>query len=69
VPPYIEAFWEYKPTPAWSFHLGVINIGRFVYDNRFFDYSGPRDVSPLVEFEERSIKSQPRLYIDIRKTF
>jgi hypothetical protein len=69
VPPYIEAFWEYKPTPAWSFHLGFINLGQFVYDNQFFDYDGPRDTGQLIEIEERSIRSQPRVYIEIRKTF
>jgi outer membrane receptor protein involved in Fe transport len=69
VPPYIEAFWEYKPTPNWSFHLGLINIGRFVYDNTFYDFDGPRNIAPLLDSDERSIKSQPRVYIEIRKTF
>jgi outer membrane receptor protein involved in Fe transport len=69
VPPYIEAFWEYKPTPLWSFHVGLINLGRFVYDNTFYDFAGPRNISPLLDIDERSIKSQPRIYIQIRKTF
>jgi outer membrane receptor protein involved in Fe transport len=69
VPPYIEVFWEYKPTPQWSFHLGFINLGQFAYDNKFYDYAGPRNQAPLATIDERWIKSQPRVYIDIRKTF
>ncbi|HWA02550.1 MAG TPA: TonB-dependent receptor [Rhizomicrobium sp.] len=69
VPPYIEVFWEYKPAPGWSYHIGFINLGQFVYDNRFFDYDGPRDTGKLVLIDERSIRSQPRVYLELRKTF
>jgi hypothetical protein len=69
VPPYLSAFWEYKPSPIWSVRFELDNLGRFVYDNQLFDYSGPRNISQIVEIEERSIKSQPRAYIEIRKTF
>ncbi len=69
LPPYVNVFWEYKPTPAWSLHFELDNLARFVYKNELFDYSGPRNTSPLVEIEERSITSQPRLYVEIRKTF
>jgi outer membrane receptor protein involved in Fe transport len=68
-PPYLEAGWTYKPTPDWSIELDVVNFGRFVYDNEYFDYDAPRNVGNLVEIEKRSIKSQPRVFIDIRKTF
>ena len=69
IPPYITAYWEYKPTPDWSLHLEVDNIGRFTYDDRFFNYAGPRNVAPLDNTEEISIRSQPRLFVEIRKTF
>ena len=69
VPPYVSAWWEYKPTPDWSFHFEIANVSGFVYDDKLFDYAGPRDTFPLVATEELSIKSQPRLYIQIRKTF
>ncbi len=69
VPLYLEAGWTYKPTPDWSFEFDVENWGRFVYDNQYFDYSDRRDIGYLAEIEERSIKSQPRIFIDIRKTF
>jgi outer membrane receptor protein involved in Fe transport len=69
IPPYLTAWWEYKPTPQWSLHVEVDNVGSFVYDDRLFDYAGPRDTAPLDEIEELSIRSQPRLFIEIRKTF
>ncbi|MEI9929906.1 MAG: TonB-dependent receptor [Rhizomicrobium sp.] len=69
LPPLVSVFWEYKPTPAWSLHFELDNLGQFVYENQFFDYAGPRNVNPLEEVEERSIKSQPRLFVEVRKTF
>lgn len=69
VPPYLEAGWIYKPTPQWSFELDLDNFGRFVYDNQYFDYDGPRDTGNLAIIEERAFKSQPRIFIDIRRTF
>jgi hypothetical protein len=68
-PPFIAAFWEYKPTPDWSIHFELDNLGRFGYEDIFFNYAGPRNVSTQTSIEEISIKSQPRLFIEIRKTF
>ena len=68
-PPYIYVFWEYKPTTDWSLHFELDNFGRFVYDNQYFDYDDRRDIGNLAEIEDRSIKSQPRIYIEVRKTF
>ncbi len=69
VPPFISVFWEYKPTPAWSLHFELYNLGRFVYDDKRSDYAGPRNAAQLVSIQEFAIKSQPELYIQIRKTF
>ena len=68
-PALISAAWIYNPTPSWSIRTELDNMGRFIYANTFYEYAGPRDVSPLVQINERRIKSQPRLYIEIRKTF
>lgn len=69
IPPYIELWWDYKPQPDLSFRLELYNPGRFTYDDRFYDYAGPRDIAPLSQIEELRIKSQPRIYFRIRKTF
>jgi outer membrane receptor for ferrienterochelin and colicin len=69
VPPYIGAYWEYKPTSNWSFHVELDNADPFVYDDKFLNYPAARNVSLPDQLEELHIKSQPRLFIDIRKTF
>jgi hypothetical protein len=68
-PPYIYVYWEYKPTPSWSLHFELDDLGRFVYDNEYFNFAGERSTSPLLYTDDRAIRSQPRLYIEIRKTF
>ncbi len=69
VAPYLEAGWTYKPTPDWSFEIDIDNFGRFLYDNQYFDFDDTRDVGHVNLIEEREIKSQPRIFIDVRKTF
>lgn len=69
VAPYLTAYWEYKPTPSLSLHFEVDDIGRFVYDDKYFNYAGPRDGFPLTSLEHIAIRSQPHIYIQIRKTF
>jgi len=68
-PPFVEAWWEYKPTSSLSLRLELDNFGRFVYDDQFYNYAGPRDTAPLSNIEEIHIRSQPRIYFEIRKTF
>jgi len=69
LPPYMYVFWEYKPTPDWSLHFELDNLGQFVYQNDYFIYAGERNSSPLYFTDDRTIKSQPRIYIEVRKTF
>jgi len=69
IPPFFEAWWEYKPEESLSLRFELDNFGRFVYDDQFFNYTGPRDKAPLSSIEEIHIKSQPRLFFEIRKTF
>jgi len=69
IPPYLDVFWEYKPTSTWSLHFELDDLGRFVYNDEYFDYAGERGSAPLDEIEQLHIRSQPRLYIQIRKTF
>jgi outer membrane receptor protein involved in Fe transport len=69
IPPYLSVYWEYKPTPTWSFHVEADNMARFTYDDTYYDYPAPRNVSTPDEIDQLWIKSQPRLYVQIRKTF
>jgi outer membrane receptor protein involved in Fe transport len=69
VPPYIYVYWEYKPKPDWSLHFEVDDLGQFVYDNEFFNYDGDRNNGILLSTDDRAIKSQPRVFFEVRKTF
>ena len=69
IPPYLSMWWEYKPTPTWSLHAEIDNAGQFGYEDTFSDYAGPRNDSPLQSIDELYIISQPRLFLQIRKTF
>ena len=69
LPPYITAYWEYKPTPDLSLHFELDNLGSFVYENEFFNYDGERGVVPLAYTDDRAIRSEPRVFIEVRKTF
>jgi hypothetical protein len=69
IPPYLSAYWEWKPEPSISLHFEIDNIAPFVYDDQFFNYVGSRADTGLANIEEIRIQSQPRLYVQIRKTF
>jgi outer membrane receptor protein involved in Fe transport len=69
LPPYITAYWEYKPVPDLSLHFELDNLGSFVYENEFFNFAGERGINPLLFTDDRAIRSQPRVFIEVRKTF
>ncbi len=69
IPPYIELNWDYKPTPQWMFSVAVKNAGRFGYDDVNAAYAGLRGSVPADEISEFKIKSQARLYVEVRRTF
>lgn len=68
-PPYVELEWDYKPTPQWMFSAAVKNAGRFGYDDVNISYPGLRGSVPPSEISEFKVKSQARLYLEIRRTF
>ena len=68
IPPYISAYWEYKPTPDWSLHFELDNLGRFVYDEQVLQLRRHRARRPARHRRPRD-QSQPRMFFEIRKTF
>lgn len=67
-PPYIELSWDYKPTPDWTFSASLRNVGRFRYEDVNWIYGGPRNGTNQIDVYASSIKSQARLYFEIRHT-
>ena len=68
-PPYLGLFWDWKPSAAWALHVETDNVTGFIYDDKSFIYSGPRNTSPLVAIDEYRTKSRPTIDIQIRYTF
>lgn len=68
IPPYIELEWDYKPTPQWTFSAAIKNAGRFGYDDVTTVYGGLRGSADPSERIEFRVKSQARLYVEIRHT-
>jgi outer membrane receptor protein involved in Fe transport len=70
IPPgLISINWTYNPTPDWSFVFEVDNLDPFIYDDKHYRYDPSRATGVPVMLEERVVRSQPRLYLEIRKTF
>ena len=69
LPPYVELAWTYKPEPGLSLDVEIDNALPFGYENINRVYGGLRGSAPLVSIENTKFKSQPRLFIQIRKTF
>jgi len=69
IPPYLQAYWDYKPSPSWSFHFEVDDALRFIYDDVRHNFAGPRDTSPLLNTDEYRTRSIPQFDFQVRYTF
>jgi outer membrane receptor protein involved in Fe transport len=69
IPPYLSVYWDYKPSPAWSFHFEVDDALRFIYDDIRHNFAGPRNTSPLLNTDEYRTRSIPQIDFQIRYTF
>jgi hypothetical protein len=67
--PYVGVFWDWKPTPEWSLHVESDNLWGFVYDDKKFNYAGPRNTFPLDNIDEYVGQSRPYIDIQLRHTF
>ncbi len=72
IPPgLVSVYWEYKPSPDMMLHVELDNLTRFTYDDKHYRYFPPstRASGTPDQLEERVVRSQPRLYVEVRKTF
>ncbi|HEX2591594.1 MAG TPA: TonB-dependent receptor [Rhizomicrobium sp.] len=69
IPPYLVLFWDYKPTSDWALHFELNNVIPFIYERVQDNYKGPRDISALDNVETLRLQSQPRVFLQIRKSF
>jgi outer membrane receptor protein involved in Fe transport len=68
-PPYFQVFWDYKPSPEWTFHLAINNVTSFVYHDDKFNFAGARNVAPLANIDEFIAHSMPTIDVRVRWTF
>jgi hypothetical protein len=69
LPPYFNIFWDYKPSAAWTFHLGVNDISGFLYKDKRFNYAGPRNTAPLDNIDEYTTIGIPQIDFRLRHSF
>jgi hypothetical protein len=67
--PYVSASWSYKPTPDWNIVLGADNFLPYRFEMKQFNYPGSRGLGLPPTVQDEFIRTQPRIYLNVRKTF
>jgi hypothetical protein len=67
--PYLNAFWTYKPTPDWVITLGADNFGPYRFELEQDNYAGPRNLAGPPTVQDVRNVTEPRFYLQLRKTF
>ncbi len=66
--PYLNAYWSYKPTPDLKITFGADNFASYRFELEQFNFSGPRNVAPPPTVQDVFSRTQPRFYLQLRKT-
>jgi hypothetical protein len=67
--PFINAFWSYKPTPEWNITFRAENFLPYRLQLDQFNYPGARNLGGQPTIQGVYIRTQPRFYLQLRKTF
>jgi hypothetical protein len=67
--PYTTAYWSYKPTADWKIVLGADNFLPYRFEMKQFNYPGPRNLGGAPTVRDEFIRTQPRIYLNVRKSF
>jgi hypothetical protein len=67
--PYLNASWTYKPTPDWSIMLGAENFLPYRFEFKQIIYPGNRASGLAPTVQDEFIRTQPRITLNLRKTF
>ena len=68
-PVYVGLTWDYKPRPGLDLQVQVQNFVPYQFGLIQYNYGGPRNVAPLVSIQDGHYHSEPRLFLQLRKTF
>lgn len=67
--PYLQASWEYKPTPDVDLVVEMDELIPYNLEVQQENYAGPRNTVPLGEIRLIRSTAEPRLWLQLRKTF
>ncbi len=67
--PYSYLFWTYNPAPEWSIKVQGDNITPYRFELEQEIYSGPRNSASLTRVQDVLLRTRPRLFVQVRKTF
>ena len=67
--PYTYLFWTYNPAPDWNLKVQADNITPYRFELEQDIYSGPRSLSSLSRVQDVLLRTRPRLFVQLRKTF
>jgi hypothetical protein len=67
--PYTWVYWNYNPSPDWSLKFEGDNITPYRFELEQDIYSGPRGANGLQTLQNIYVRTRPRIYIQLRKTF
>jgi outer membrane receptor protein involved in Fe transport len=66
---YMQFEWDYKPTSDLLISAQLDNLLPFKFSRHRTVWDGSRAVDPVLFDDYRTVQSQPRLYLKVRKTF
>lgn len=67
--PYDYATWTWHPRPDLSLKLEIDNIVPYRFGIEQINYAGPRNLNTLASIQDVAIRTRPRLFVQLRKTF
>ncbi|MBW8709437.1 MAG: TonB-dependent receptor [Alphaproteobacteria bacterium] len=67
--PYDYASWTWHPKPDLSLKFEVDNIVPYRFGNEQINYAGPRNLDRLASIQDVAIRTRPRVFVQLRKTF
>ncbi len=67
--PYTQASWVYNPTPDWSLKIEGDDITPYRFEQSQDIYAGPRNTSALTTVQDVMLRTRPRIFVQLRKTF
>jgi len=67
--PLANASWEYKPQPDLDLVVEADNLIPYSLDVEQDNYTGPRNVSALAQVQQIRNTAEPRLWLQLRKTY